>query len=1233
MRKIFSIILFLGFLTIAQAADFSGVKIYINPGHGGWDSNDRNIQTINFAMGDTLGFWESKSNLAKGLYLRDLLQNGGATVYMSRTKNRTEDDRVLSQIAEEANANGVDAFLSIHSNAVGSNVGTNYLLLLYRGTDNQPTVAQSLPMCAAAWSRLMTNKLTVWTYYTTTTNYRGDISFYPPENDGLGVLRPLTVPGFLSEGSFHDYQPETHRLLNTDYCKLEAINFYRYFCDYFQRDLPTTGVIAGHVKGKDERINNTKYVYKAGTEDQWLPLNGARVKLMNAAGDSLTQYLVDTLYNGIFSFRDLVPGSYRLRITHKDHTAKDTTLTVTAATTTYAKMMLVNPNIVIPKDTTPDYPNPAQEAGIAALPYYKFGTATPATPDWLNKNQIKKVLYRNEKYYVLTKDPKILVVNATNNALMSEMKLTNIAGGVNIISDIAFTSDGYLLACNKDTVSLPELKSRYFKVYTWDDDLAEPKLLFQTQQQANWANGIMGETFAVSGPRWKCKVYTPSVTTGTSKAIRIVGLLYEEGVSAIGYKYMADVATPSSYSEALWGKQLNLQISPTGTDHFYLDSEKILPVEFQFNWGLADRSLLVNKGVFTEKSGYTLQPFSSGSFYFRHAKRVFMTTPVCAADSTAAGVVMFDITEGLNKAVKISDKLPEAGLGATKSDFMTTVAKVTGYDIDVMILAKNQGVGRYKTVTPTAKANIYASELSIETTNDGYNLKFTLNENAKTVTIKLYNGNEVIKTIDAGQLSKGPQIVALATADLPEGTFDWTITASTDAIDRPAKISDNTQPQMQFYSPRGVAVDNSFESPFFGRIYATETSGGTVTNRTTKDGVYILNAALQDVTNQGSNAYTGGVNWDLKTTTGSIGSPMRLTVAENGDVYLTDFSDTNSGVWIMNPATPSANFKPVFSGLTRASSGLSSLNGVNVHGSISHCWVTGTGENTKLFTFDQDYVDATATNTGNLLQYNIGTLQTPWQQAPSAVVYNDGLNGNLQQNFNSSIAPDGRGGWWISQYRGEDAATIPSLIHVGTNGMQNFNSGKTPLLIGNSYTGGMAVNYEGNVIAMGCKDEVRVFAIAYDANNVPALTLLHSIKPAMGTNSAGLAYDRAGNLYVISNTTERLGVWAMPKPDNTFITSSPSMYRISVIRAGIDQIENDKNKIIVYPNPAQDFVKIQSENNMQSVELYDLRGRLISNETVGIQNHEINISDLSKGVYLLKIKTNNSTETIRLVKK
>ena len=234
MKKVIGILLVLFVCFWTSAADFTGKKIYINPGHGGYDgANDRNLITINYPLGDTLGFWESWSNLQKGLALRDMLLASGATVYISRTQNRDVDDRVLSEIAAEANANNVDAFLSIHSNAIGTNTGTNYTLILYHGDDNVPTVAASLPMAQAVWPRLASNQLSNWTAYTTSTNLRGDLTFYGTTT-GLGVLRPLTVPGFLSEGSFHDYPPETHRLLNVNYRKLEAVNFYRYFCDYFQ---------------------------------------------------------------------------------------------------------------------------------------------------------------------------------------------------------------------------------------------------------------------------------------------------------------------------------------------------------------------------------------------------------------------------------------------------------------------------------------------------------------------------------------------------------------------------------------------------------------------------------------------------------------------------------------------------------------------------------------------------------------------------------------------------------------------------------------------------------------------------------------------------------------------------------------------------------------------------------------------------------------------------------------
>ena len=74
---------------------FSDYKIYINPGHGGHDSDDRNIKIYPFKSGDPEGFWESNSNLDKGLKLRDWLNSLGFRTKMSRTTNTTDDDRAL----------------------------------------------------------------------------------------------------------------------------------------------------------------------------------------------------------------------------------------------------------------------------------------------------------------------------------------------------------------------------------------------------------------------------------------------------------------------------------------------------------------------------------------------------------------------------------------------------------------------------------------------------------------------------------------------------------------------------------------------------------------------------------------------------------------------------------------------------------------------------------------------------------------------------------------------------------------------------------------------------------------------------------------------------------------------------------------------------------------------------------------------------------------------------------
>lgn len=69
--------------------------------------------------------------------------------------------------------------------------------------------------------------------------------------------------------------------------------------------------------------------------------------------------------------------------------------------------------------------------------------------------------------------------------------------------------------------------------------------------------------------------------------------------------------------------------------------------------------------------------------------------------------------------------------------------------------------------------------------------------------------------------------------------------------------------------------------------------------------------------------------------------------------------------------------------------------------------------------------------------------------------------------------------------------------------------------------------------------------------------------------------------------------------------------------------------VSVYPNPTEGRVTIAAAEMINSVELYDMQGRLISNTVA----NEIDLSARQAGVYLLKVKTQSGIKTERLIKK
>lgn len=368
---------------ILSVALFSSAqRVYINPGHGDWGPESRpmatvkyeNGQTVISQAGDSLGFFESNTNLWKAFALQEKLKTAGYDVMMSRTQNgptypydkdtdKERFDKPLADICAEVNYYGADYFISIHSNANVDGDNVNFPLFIHSGYDGAG-FQDERNMALAAWPRHFeafgkdqdhTNITHGFepnsAYAENESNVRGSISFY---GYLLGALNH-SYQGYLVEGYFHTYQPARHRALNPEWCRQEGIRYFRGIQDYYKKSGEQVGYIMGCVRSISEMFTHEYYNPMPGTYDEFKPINGAKVVLRDAQGNVIPTecyrhvaryitdqyyYTTDNNYNGIFVFENLQPGEYTLTVHAAGYKDKEMEVTVTANATVYPEIFL-----------------------------------------------------------------------------------------------------------------------------------------------------------------------------------------------------------------------------------------------------------------------------------------------------------------------------------------------------------------------------------------------------------------------------------------------------------------------------------------------------------------------------------------------------------------------------------------------------------------------------------------------------------------------------------------------------------------------------------------------------------------------------------------------------------------------------------------------------------------------------------------------------------------------------
>ncbi len=110
-------------------------------------------------------------------------------------------------------------------------------------------------------------------------------------------------------------------------------------------------------------------------------------------------------------------------------------------------------------------------------------------------------------------------------------------------------------------------------------------------------------------------------------------------------------------------------------------------------------------------------------------------------------------------------------------------------------------------------------------------------------------------------------------------------------------------------------------------------------------------------------------------------------------------------------------------------------------------------------------------------------------------------------------------------------------------------------------------------------------------------------------------------------------------PIMKIVTTGPSGTEIvtrvefkDIDRGFLSEIEEEL-KIGVYPNPSNDMIYFSASENIQFVELIEMNGQVVRQQQIKAKEGSMTVSDLSSGVYLLKVHTSNRISVQQVILK
>ena len=410
----------------------------------------------------------------------------------------------------------------------------------------------------------------------------------------------------------------------------------------------------------------------------------------------------------------------------------------------------------------------------------------------------------------------------------------------------------------------------------------------------------------------------------------------------------------------------------------------------------------------------------------------------------------------------------------------------------------------------------WAYDLSQVADGDNYKFSFVATTAGEaTLLFADKDGNELVVPYVVGAVNAGTNTITLSQSTFTGVTKDvyWSVKMDGEVITAVAEITDQAKGIYDFVDMTGVLVDNNPDSKYFGKIYVQMALDGTIGSKTQTAGLFIFDQTLA-IKNTDANA---GIQPIL---------PSGYSIGDNRNKFHRLNINPNTGdlVYSYNIAGSPAVFAIDRENLTATNliAGVAGLTHTN-----AHCF----DEHGTLYVMD----NASYPNTGAIYKIVDGV-------ATEFVANANWANASI------TMASDGRGGLWVSQNRGQ-LDGFYQLTHVTSEGKIDWyvNSSSPQGLTGHSRRGALAYDVESQILAQGRDAKVELYSVEYDATTgVPTLTSLYTIADAtnIGNDIDGLAFDYAGDLYVVNTTKKKFQKFTIPTDENICTVPAPASQKL-----------------------------------------------------------------------------------------